>query len=280
VNDEDFARGLLAQAFFPSAVGEPGMSLDPDQIVRDGRRQARARRVGVVTGGTALAGVVGLAAWGAAGLGSGGVTTSVGPGAGSDKPSASSSQPVKINPRKGVPCTGPTVPDLGAIVKAALPAGVEATTGPSSCLDAGGTRVITTLIQLARPKGSLTVEVDTAAGSEAPAPSTSGNASKAARALGSTPSTSAERAKASAAKSAHRLETPPSTSCQPASPSGTVCVTAVTKDQTHATVVTLSPTTSRYTQVQLIAGGDNDGSPAPLSGSALVEIAEAVAAQG
>ena len=144
MNDEEFGRTLLHQAF-PS---EPRLTLDLDQLVRNGRRAARNRRVASASGGTALVGLVGLAAFGvhvAAGWPTTGATST-----------SDSSSPSQASP---APC--PSV-ELGGFVDRALPRrplGAVKTELTTCTVTGGQVSSVEVWVELGKPAGTLHLSV-------------------------------------------------------------------------------------------------------------------------
>jgi hypothetical protein len=268
VNDEDFARTLLTRA--AAQADEPHLGLDLDQLVHDGRRASRTRTAGLATGGTVLAGVVALSAWGLSGLGHQPQSTAVGAGAGASasksdsleqqKKDQQSDAPDRVKGAHASPCT--TTVDLEAVLRTYLPASTTVTqsTGTVCTLLEGKTRTLETHLQLADPAGSVSVSLQ------------SGGT------LGADPKMSPADKEAKAAIAAKDGD--PAPSCTTLPDGWHSCVTHLTKGGTKVTVVSLylaATDGSLSRAVALDGTGPESGGSVPFTDAALVELADNVA---
>ncbi|MDX6243274.1 MAG: hypothetical protein QOE76_997, partial [Frankiales bacterium] len=231
MNDEEFARSAITRAF-PNGA-EPGLGLDIDRMVRDGRRESHTRTAGLATGGTVLVGAAALSAWGLVTLSQNGATP--GPGAGSSVQKSPGPQPSesqltasksaardRLAKDSSTPCT--TTIDLESIVRAALPAGTTVTSASSTtCTIKSPTfRSVDMDLRLAHPKGTLEVQLQSIGAAEALVPS--GPAS----------------AKAAAKESMAAADGVPLPVCSTVSGGWRACVSHPTKGGIHASAVAFS----------------------------------------
>jgi hypothetical protein len=278
VNDEDFARSAITRAF-PSR-DEPGLGLDIDRMVRDGRRESHTRTAGLATGGTVLAGAVALSAWGLVSLSQNGSTPGPGAGAGSSvqkspapKPSDSpdlanlkaSKSAAQDRLKKDSPTSCTTTINLESIVRAALPAGstVTSASGTTCTIKSPGYRSVDTALRLANPDGTLEVQLESIGAPEALAPS--GPAS----------------AKAAAKESMAAADGVSLPTCTTVNDGWRACVSHPTKGGVRVSAVALSSPAAAdgasARMVNVVAYGPEPGGSAPLTDAALVAIAQDVA---
>jgi hypothetical protein len=281
VNDEEFARSAITRAF-PSG-DEPGLGLDIDRMVSDGRREAHTRNAGLATGGTVLAGAVALTAWGLVSFSQDGSTPRVGAGGGSSISKSTAPTPsgspdlAKLKQLQAskvagadrakqsslIPCT--TTIDLESIVRAALPAGTTVSSASrTTCTSkTRGDRSVATSLRLAHPSGTLEVQLESVGASDAP------------------PSSGPASAKAAAKESMAAAQGVPLPTCSTLHDGWRACVSHPTKGGIHVSAVSLaSPAAADGATargVDVTANGPESGGPAPFTDAALIAIADAVA---
>ncbi|HEY3923968.1 MAG TPA: hypothetical protein VGL75_05340 [Acidothermaceae bacterium] len=193
MNDEDFARQAFAAAFRSGQTGEPPTLPDVEMLARHGRRANRTRHGLYAAGSTVLAGaavtgvIAGPTLLGLGNPSSSDISAGSAPGAGattSPPPSAMPSPGNPLKPVAGVPCSTTLAINWLAVVAAALPTGVTATTDQSAdCVQTSdGSRTVEALFKLST--GDVTLQVNVMTGANIAA-----KLGAAAGAIGSAPTT-------------------------------------------------------------------------------------------